>query len=285
MVPGPLQVLVQLLLLPVLKAQATTYELAFYHHFPVDISVCFAYGYGEPTTSIGPLNYKEVGYARIPANSSTNQISVDVQENCSGPNASLVSGAVQVTLQSSSNLFGVVADGLETWNASSPTAALAAYRSNSVAEVETTEVVASLRFWNGAVGLASSCTAEIAVDGGPHYQVGQLAADQGKQVSFTCDALESGFTTLAFHCGSQAFEFRTGAEGVGGFLCPGATLQVSLVGFQEGNTTGKGPSVELVSSSDCPCAQRCRASCAVAEGWRSAQVSSIFVLVVLWLWS
>eukprot|EP00913_Durusdinium_trenchii_P024854 g23328.t1 len=59
------------------EAQATTYELAFYHHFPVDISVCFAYGYGEPTTSIGPLNYKEVGYARIPANSSTNQISVE----------------------------------------------------------------------------------------------------------------------------------------------------------------------------------------------------------------
>ena len=35
------------------------------------------------------------------------------------------------------------------------------------------------------------------------------------QVSFTCDALESGFTTLAFHCGSQA---RAGASFVWAWL-------------------------------------------------------------------
>mmetsp|Transcript_34944 Transcript_34944/g.80476 ORF Transcript_34944/g.80476 Transcript_34944/m.80476 type:complete len:285 (-) Transcript_34944:275-1129(-) len=260
------------------KAEVFAYDLVFYHHYPANVSICFHYGLSsELAFSVGPLSFKETGYASIPeeSGSSTSFVYVDASlssEDCSGW-SSLVGGTQRAPLlESASNIFGVTANPADMM-----AAVLVAYRAEGSSPTVTVDE-AILRFSNEAYGF-SRCLGEI-VSGASRSMVGQLQPGSGKQVVFSCNSAEPGPVSLTFNCDGQVFTFDTDVVGLGSVVCPLSTLQVSLVGRAGVNDTFA-PVVKLVSGSQCSCAKRCQPSCAVASSCK--ELVSGFVVVLLLL--
>jgi len=251
------------LCLVILGSKVCAYDLAFYHHYPDNVSICFHYGLSSLQSSVGPLSFKDVGYAQISSENAggASFVYVDASvagENCSTSSSSLL-GAQRAPLQETgSNIFGLTAAPGNLQNF-----VLVAYRGGSAAPVSADQGV--LRFSNEGF---SECLAEIVVSG-----------KKRSIVSLSCDAAEQAPTALSFNCGGEVVMHEIANDGLGAVMCPGSTLQVSLVGRLELNGTF-GPSVQLVSGSPCSCAERCRPSCAVASSER-AMVSGLLMFLLL----
>mmetsp|Transcript_36632 Transcript_36632/g.85935 ORF Transcript_36632/g.85935 Transcript_36632/m.85935 type:complete len:278 (+) Transcript_36632:73-906(+) len=262
------------LCLVILGSKVCAYDLAFYHHYPDNVSICFHYGLSSLQSSVGPLSFKDVGYAQISSENAggASFVYVDASvagENCSTSSSSLL-GAQRAPLQETgSNIFGLTAAPGNLQNF-----VLVAYRGGSAAPVSADQGV--LRFSNEGF---SECLAEIVVSGKKRSIVGRLSPGAGMQVSLSCDAAEQAPTALSFNCGGEVVMHEIANDGLGAVMCPGSTLQVSLVGRLELNGTF-GPSVQLVSGSPCSCAERCRPSCAVASSER-AMVSGLLMFLLL----
>lgn len=254
-------------------SKVCAYDLAFYHHYPDNVSICFHYGLNSLQFSVGPLSFKDVGYAQISSENAggTSFVYVDASvagENCSTSSSSLL-GAQRAPLQETgSNIFGLTAAPGNLQNF-----VLVAYRGGSAAPVSADHSI--LRFSNEGF---SECLAEIVVTGKSRSIVGRLSPGAGMQVSLACDAAEQAPTALSFNCGGEVVTHEIANDGLGAVMCPGSTLQVSLVGRLELNGTF-GPSVQLVSGSPCSCAERCLPSCAVASSDRAVVSGLMFLLL------
>lgn len=285
---GPSQVIHPTLLsLFFATTQAAAYELAFYHHIPDARTVCFQYGFTAPLSGrVGPLAFKEVGYARLQQSdtANTSNLYVDVFEAGSGvcnvssnvsiQNASLIGGPEKaLMLKSSSNTFGL--------SAPQGTPELVANRvldsEGQVVDVSGEQI--ALRFWNGGVGL-DGCIGEMQVGEGPRQVVGILPPGSGKQVAIACGDIGSGRTSLTFRCKEGVYEYVTDELGLAPTFCKGSTQQVSLVG--RFNATGAfAPTVALVSGVECSCSARC--ACAAAATHRAGAAIAIWAALPMLL--